>query len=155
VNIFGGFTPMKWESASHYKYKVDNSSKSFIFARKNPHNIPVGRFVLMTEHKHLAISDTAKCDPSFGVGIGVSDHCNANTTSGTWHGCTYIDGIKVGRCIFLTSPNWTYRHTLQAKDIKVFEITAYATDNTDDPPLRLQHSEKGGEAVFVASFIFQ
>jgi hypothetical protein len=56
-NIFGGFTPMKWESRVWNRkdgkkdnhYKADDSLKSFLFTLKNPHNIPARRFALKTE----------------------------------------------------------------------------------------------------------
>jgi hypothetical protein len=41
-NIFGGFTPLKWESRVFKGYgsdfKADDSLKSFVFTLKNPHN---------------------------------------------------------------------------------------------------------------------
>jgi hypothetical protein len=39
-NIFGGFTPVKWESSKNGKDKADPSQKSFLFTLKNPHNFP-------------------------------------------------------------------------------------------------------------------
>jgi hypothetical protein len=62
-NIFGGFTPVKWESRVHDGkfgdenncFKADNSLKSFLFTLKNPHNIPARRFALKAEKKHEAI----------------------------------------------------------------------------------------------------
>jgi hypothetical protein len=50
-NIFGGFTPVQWESGTHDKRasqrlwksnccKADPSLKSFLFTLKNPHNFP-------------------------------------------------------------------------------------------------------------------
>jgi hypothetical protein len=52
-NIFGGFTPVEWESGSDFK--ADDSLKSFIFTLKNPHNIPAKRFALKTVRKHRAL----------------------------------------------------------------------------------------------------
>jgi hypothetical protein len=37
-NIFGGFTPLEWESG--YKFKADPSLKSFLFTLTDPHNLP-------------------------------------------------------------------------------------------------------------------
>jgi hypothetical protein len=39
-NIFGDFTPVKWESPRNGKFKADDSLKSFLFTLKNPPNIP-------------------------------------------------------------------------------------------------------------------
>jgi hypothetical protein len=52
-NIFGGFTPVEWDSS--YDLKADDSQKSFVFTLKNPHNIPARRFALKAEKKHHAI----------------------------------------------------------------------------------------------------
>jgi hypothetical protein len=41
-NIFGGFTPMRWNSTSGCL--TDPGAKSFIFTLKNPHNFPARRF---------------------------------------------------------------------------------------------------------------
>jgi hypothetical protein len=46
-NIFGGFTPLQWESGD--KWKCDDSLKSFLFTLKNPHNIPAKTFALEEE----------------------------------------------------------------------------------------------------------
>jgi hypothetical protein len=56
-NIFGGFTPVEWESRKWNKkresegnsWKADPSLKSFLFTLKNPHNIPARRFALKAE----------------------------------------------------------------------------------------------------------
>jgi hypothetical protein len=45
-NIFGGFTPVEWESPSKLCNKIDPSEKSFLFTLKNPHNVPARRFAL-------------------------------------------------------------------------------------------------------------
>jgi hypothetical protein len=53
-NIFGGFTPVEWES--RYGEKADPSLMSFLFTLKNPHNVPARRFALKAEKKNKAIS---------------------------------------------------------------------------------------------------
>jgi hypothetical protein len=52
-NIFGGFTPVEWRSG--WRYRADDSQKSFLFTLKNPHNIPARRFVLKAKEKRHAI----------------------------------------------------------------------------------------------------
>jgi hypothetical protein len=52
-NIFGGFTPVEWESGDWSK--VDPSLKSFLFTLKNPHNFPLRRFALKDAMNHRAI----------------------------------------------------------------------------------------------------
>jgi hypothetical protein len=46
---FGGFSPVEWENEC--SFKADASLKSFLFALKNPHNVPARRFALKAEKK--------------------------------------------------------------------------------------------------------
>jgi uncharacterized coiled-coil protein SlyX len=70
-NVFGGFTPLEWESRVWNRKKGDESNcrksddslKSFIFTLKNPHNISARRFALKAEEKRRAIS----CDSLRGM----------------------------------------------------------------------------------------
>jgi cell division protein FtsB len=65
-NIFGGFTPVEWESRvwngrngnGNNRRKADDSQKSFLFTLKNPHSVPARRFALNAEEKQRAI----RCD---------------------------------------------------------------------------------------------
>jgi hypothetical protein len=52
-NVFGGFTPVEWDSNSCWK--GDDSHKN-CFTLKNPHNVSARRFVLKGKMKHAAIS---------------------------------------------------------------------------------------------------
>jgi hypothetical protein len=89
-NIFGGFTPVEWESRvwnekggnEDNRFKADDSQKSFLFTLKNPHNIPARRFALKAERKDWAIVCHSQYGPDF-RDIAVSDNCNANTHSET------------------------------------------------------------------------
>jgi hypothetical protein len=124
-NIFGGFTPVKWESRvwnskwdnENNCKKADNSLKSFLFTLKNPHNIPVRRFVLKAEEKKRAIWCDSKDGPRF-CGIFISDNCNANTRSHTWLGFSYTNDTGLEEVMVFTGSN-----RLQVKEIEVFEIT--------------------------------
>jgi hypothetical protein len=53
-NIFGGFTPLRWESGT--KWKADPSLNGLRFALKKPHNEQPRRFALKAEKKDEAIS---------------------------------------------------------------------------------------------------
>jgi hypothetical protein len=108
-NVFGGFTPVKWESRNwngkegkeNNRYKADDSLRSFVFTLKNPHNIPARRFALKAEQKWQAIC----CDSLYGPhfrDIVVSENCNANIDSWTRLGCAYtndtgLDGWGISR----------------------------------------------------------
>jgi hypothetical protein len=39
-NIFGGFTPVEWESPAPWKWKADDSQKRYVFTLKNPQQHP-------------------------------------------------------------------------------------------------------------------
>jgi hypothetical protein len=137
-NIFGGFTPVEWESRVwNWKYgeesncrKADGSQKSFLFTLKNPHNIPARRFALKAERKKWAIACDSGWGPCFGPmrsplrvifgggGIAVSDNCNAHTHSGTSLGTCYTNDTGLnGEVVFTGSRNF------QVREIEVFEIT--------------------------------
>jgi hypothetical protein len=52
-NIFGGFTPVEWESWGGWK--ADNIKKSFLFTLKNPHNIAPWQFAFYAEKNENVI----------------------------------------------------------------------------------------------------
>jgi hypothetical protein len=62
-NIFGGFTPVEWESrkwngntgSENNLPKADPSLKVFLFTLKNPYNLPARRFGLIAGRKHTTI----------------------------------------------------------------------------------------------------
>jgi hypothetical protein len=117
-NIFGGFTPLKWDSNSGWR--ADHSQKSFLFTLKNPHNIPASRFVLKAEEKHHAIWCVSERGPDFGGGsdIAVLDDCNTNTTSYAHFGYSYTNDTGLDADVVLTGSKG-----FQVKEIEVFEIT--------------------------------
>jgi hypothetical protein len=118
-NIFGGFTPVAWESAGGDT--ADPSEKSFIFTLKNRHNIPAQRFVLKAGRKYSAIVCLAARGPHF-RDIVVFDKCNTNTDSyGYFDGSddTYASNTRPGMKMFFASSM-----NFQVKEIEVFEITA-------------------------------
>jgi hypothetical protein len=121
-NIFGGFTPVEWESRvwkeddSHCK--ADDSQKSFLFTLKNPHNIPARRFALKADNKERAIICYCHWGPFFGAGgISVSDNCNENTKSWTSLGGSYTNDTGLEVYIVFTGSKY-----FQVEEIEVFEI---------------------------------
>jgi hypothetical protein len=110
---------VKWESPSKGKLKADPSLKSFVFTLKNPHNFPARKFALKAEKKDEAISCDSERGPYFYGGIGVSDNCDAHSSSFTQHfGSSYAnDTGQDGRTFFAGSGTFT------VKEIEVFEIT--------------------------------
>jgi hypothetical protein len=127
-NIFGGFTPLEWESRVwNRKYddenncwKADDSQMTFLFTLKNPHNISARRFALKAKEKHHAILCYSTSGPHF-YQIAIFDNCNANTNScAFWNGSTdaYINDTGLDGTTFLTGST-----KFQAEEIEVFEIT--------------------------------
>jgi hypothetical protein len=128
-NIFGGFTPVEWESRkwngkledeSNTK-KADDSLKSFVFMLKNQHNVPARRFALNAEEKHQAIVCNSRCSPCFGGGydIYVFDNCNADvSTNWSSFGSSYINNTGLDGTKFFAGSK-----QFQVKEIEVFEIT--------------------------------
>jgi hypothetical protein len=115
-NIFGGFTPVEWESCNWYK--ADPSVKSFLFTLKNPHNFPARKFVLMAAWKGRAIYCHPSCGPYF-WGIVVVDNCNANPQNHTRHfGQYYANSTGLPEKTFFTGSE-----DFIVKEIEVFEIT--------------------------------
>jgi hypothetical protein len=124
-NIFGGFTPVEWESrvwsGNDKNYaKADDSVRSFVFTLKNPHNIPARRFPLKAEKKERAIYCYSNCGPRFGYcpsEMVVYDNCNTNTDSGTFLGTSYNNDTGLDRRIVFTGSG-----NFQVTEIEVFEI---------------------------------
>jgi hypothetical protein len=130
-NMFGSFTPMKWDSGNCWTtampwgpgsgwgngWQADARRKGFLFTLKNPHNVPARRFALKAE-KNEAICCVSTSGPHF-RDIGVSDRCNANTGSYThsFGDCYTNDTGLDGRTFFTSSGNF------KVKEIEVFEIT--------------------------------
>jgi hypothetical protein len=121
-NVFGGFTPLEWESRKYHAincWKADNSLRSFLFTLKNPHNIPARRFALKAEEKWAAIycGDDSH-GPCFGRDIYVSGNCNTDTDSFTSLSSAYTNDTGLDNTtVFAGSEH------VHVKEIEVFEIT--------------------------------
>jgi uncharacterized coiled-coil protein SlyX len=119
-NIFGGFTPLAWESPPNWKYKCDDSLKSFVFTLKNPHNTPARKFALRASQKQKTIYCDSSRGPVFGYNeIAVWDNCHTSTSNSTYSfGNMYTNDTGLdGKTFFTGSTNFTVR------EIEVFEIT--------------------------------
>jgi hypothetical protein len=124
-NIFGGFTPVEWESRTVEQYgnennclKADSSLKSFLLTPTNRHNVPGRRFALKAEAKDRATGCDLRCGPNF-CDIGVSSKYNANTHSYTHtFGNCYANNTGLDEKTLFTG-SWDF----QVNEIEVFEIT--------------------------------
>jgi hypothetical protein len=116
-NIFGGFTPVEWESTEWDIYEADLSLKSFLFTLKNPHNVPARRFALKAEKKDEAICCISSWGPHF-WDIYVHDECNANNSFNGGLGGRYTNDTGLNGKTFFTGSKY-----FKVKEIEGFEIT--------------------------------
>jgi hypothetical protein len=125
-NIFGGLTPVEWESRVYNGKSgdedncnnADDSQKSFLFTLKNPYNIPARRFALKAEQKYMAIRCDYTNGPCFATHeIVVFNECNAHICNSSGLGIAYTNDAGLDVFVFTGSLNF------QAKEIEVFEIT--------------------------------
>ena len=74
--IFGGYTPIEWNSSGGYKCDVD----TFIFSLTNPSGIPIK---FNNAKPQYSVDDSSNYGPTFGGGndIYISDNCNSNANS--------------------------------------------------------------------------
>jgi hypothetical protein len=115
-NIFGGFTPVEWDSSD--EYKGDDSLKSFVFRLKNPYHFPPSRFALKAEKRNYTLYCDSKYGPVFGNDIAIHDNCNTNTDNSTRLGYSYRNDTGMdGKIVFTGS------FSFQVAEIEVFEIT--------------------------------
>jgi hypothetical protein len=113
--IFGGFTPIAWDSSNDYK--SDSSGKSFLFTLKNPHNISPRKFKLL--NASTAIWSGSGYGPIFGNGhdICVYDKFNTNASHYTNVGTGYVNDTGIdGKQVLTGESNFI------VKEIEVFTI---------------------------------
>jgi hypothetical protein len=115
--IFGGFTPIAWDSSN--APKADNTGKSFLFSLKNPRNAEPTIFPLSNA------SEAIRCYPSYGpifagnCDVSVVNNCDQSASSHTNLGNGYkndtgIDGTQV----------FTGEHHFQVREIEVFSVSS-------------------------------
>jgi hypothetical protein len=114
--IFGGFTPIPWDSSG--SYKADNSQQSFLFSIKDCRNSAPRSFPLV--NSSYAIYCHSSYGPRFGGGndLLVADVCNENTKRFTYLGYGYRNDTGLnGNQVF------TGEQYFQVKEIEVFSVS--------------------------------
>jgi hypothetical protein len=114
--IFGGFTPLAWDSTP--AWKSDSAKRSFLFQIKDSRNSGPRKFSI--SKPSLAIY----CNTTYGLTFGnghdlyVADCCNQNAVSYTNLGSAYVNdtGLK-GEHVFTGERHFT------VKEIEVFSIS--------------------------------
>jgi hypothetical protein len=115
--IFGGFTPVAWDSSN--SNKSDSSGKSFLFTIKNPRGNAIRKFGIKSSSTE-AIGCYASYGPIFRSNndIIVFDACNTINNNYTNLGGSYTNDTGIdGREVFTGEYNFT------VKEIEVFKIT--------------------------------
>jgi hypothetical protein len=127
-NIFGGFTPITWESEC--KVKCDQSLGSFLFTIKNGHGIPPTIFPIKDDRKDFAIYCYEGYGPAFGFpdasDLRIADNCDrvgARRASyagsfGDAYANTAQAGGKLGHNGLLAGTPF-----FAVKEIEVFEVS--------------------------------
>jgi hypothetical protein len=126
--VFGGFTPIKWESRQWNEkqgnenncWNGDDSLQSFLFTLRNPHGVPPRKFALRKDKKECAIYCYAERCEHFDD-IRVWNNCNTNGQSGTYIGTHWGNTIYENDTCF--EYFFTGAENFTVKDIEVFEIT--------------------------------
>jgi hypothetical protein len=100
-NVFGGFTPIAWESPLFAKRKKDPTKQTVVFTAKNPHNSSERLFDLI--ERSSAIRVDRKRGPCFGDGdLWISDECNRQQSDSGRFGMSFLNDTGFDGSTFLT-----------------------------------------------------
>jgi hypothetical protein len=108
-NIFGGFTPIAWESSLRVKMAEDPTKKTIVFTVKNPCNCAATIFGQLLPSSAIRVD--RKRGPCFGDGVlMISDDCRKQKNESgkievSFHNDTGYDGTTLftGSSIFHVS----------------------------------------------------
>jgi hypothetical protein len=115
--IFGGFTPVSWESPTRNRCKSDPSLQSFVFSFKNPHHTSPLIFPLLKEGADQAIDCDANYGPIFHKAFAVSSLCNLHSGGCAIGNQPYGNATGIPGGTVLTGAK-----KFKTKEIEVFEI---------------------------------
>jgi hypothetical protein len=115
--IFGGFTPVVWDSSTGGTWKPDSTQRSFLFTVKNPGGIVGRKFPFIDSAK--AIHCHSGSGPIFGSNCDliVRDECDSSTSNFTHLGGVYQNDTGLdGKAVFTGESDFC------VKEIEVFSI---------------------------------
>jgi hypothetical protein len=115
--IFGGYTPLSWDSSN--TNKTDSSHQSFVFTISNPHQIGSRKFGLKPDYAHCAIRAFKNFGPILGYGNTITVDDNCSTTNNNYTNLSgYVNDVGLDdKVVFTGEQNFT------VKEIEVFEIS--------------------------------
>jgi hypothetical protein len=122
-NIFGGFTPVRWEFIDPKSRAVDPMDLSlgnFLFTLKNPHNLPPKKYPLKPEMKHKAVQC---CDPPYYLVSG--DYELQVSFDESCEGSVYIRNVYENDTGLEGNKVFTGSRDFDVEEIEVFEITEF------------------------------
>jgi hypothetical protein len=114
--IFGGFTPVAWDSGG--RYRADPSFRSFVFTVKNPWGVGPRKFSL--KKPEYAIVCRGLYGPVFGSGndLLVANNGDVNSGSHTYLGGSYVNDTGRDRGKFFTGAQ-----SFRVSEVEVFQVT--------------------------------
>jgi hypothetical protein len=113
--VFGGFSPISWDSSN--AYKADMTKESFLFSLISPRSKEPQKFPLL--NTSYALYCSTGHGPTFGNGhdIYVANGANSNTSSYTSLGSGYVNSTGI-----TAQQVFTGEYNFQVKEIEVFSI---------------------------------
>jgi hypothetical protein len=116
--IFGGFTPVRWESEGNTKGEIEGAA-SFLFNLNPADGSGPRKYPLKINHKNEAIFCRDNAGPSFGIAcdLHICDNCNTARSSHVTCGTSYESDGKEENVQFTLSRNF------YVQEIEVFELS--------------------------------
>jgi hypothetical protein len=105
-NIFGGYTPLEWNSTGGFK--KDESMGTFLFTLKNPHGLDPIRFGLKAGGSNAIYCNSDRLAFGSAHDIRVYDNCSTNTNNYTNFGYSFENNTKIdSKVLFDGAYNFT------------------------------------------------
>jgi hypothetical protein len=116
--VFGGFTPLSWDSVSGFK--CDENREGFVFTLDNPNHLQPKIFPLKEGQKKKAICCRGSAGPIFGgYDICIADKCNEDEVSySNWLGYSYENDTGIPGTEVLAG-----KRNFKVSEIEVFEVS--------------------------------
>jgi hypothetical protein len=117
-DVFGGYTPLAWDSLSGFK--SDPGLESFVFTLENQHGYPPRKFRLKEAQKGKAICCRGSAGPIFGgYDIYIADKCAEDEVSySNWLGYSYQNDTNIPGTDLLAG-----KKSFKVAEIEVFSVS--------------------------------